>query len=92
MAPDQDCGWPQREPNGTRRAQGANTANIIIQRWTSVRNLPLKAPDEGVRNRCALTETRIRHAEVEAMESGALQGPCEGEAPPQHNGAGPAEP
>lgn len=68
-------------------------AIIIIHRRASVRSLPLKTPDEEIGNRSALTETRIRRAEVEARESGALQGPHEGEeAPPQHDRAGPAEP
>lgn len=52
-----------------------------------------EAPDDGIINRCLLTETRIRRAEVEPRESGALQGPREGgEAPPQHSRAGPAVP
>lgn len=41
-------------------------ANIIIQSQNSVRSLSLKASDEVIWNRCALTETRIRCAEVEA--------------------------
>lgn len=72
---------------------GERGVKALIQRRASVRSLLYKPSDEGIKNRCALVGTRVRCTEVEAMESGALQGPWEeGETPPQHGQAGAAEP
>lgn len=47
----------------------------MIQHRALVRHLLKTVPDDRIRNRCALMNTRIRCAEVEARKSGALQGP-----------------
>lgn len=65
----------------------------MIQHRGLVRHLLKELPDDRIRNKGALMNTKIRCAKVESRESGALQGPREGgKASPQHNRAEPAEP
>lgn len=64
----------------------------MIQLQGVVRNPPKRAPDDRLRDRCALRKIRVRCAEVAARGSSAPQGQREGgETPPQDGRAGAAE-